>query len=277
MKNLNERERNNYIFKTLVKINMLVVAFIILLVIFLIAYKIYKHNNTFRQETKEASVQPKENVVTDKNINNEEQEKPLENISAKLTDWNLILVNKNNKVPEDYKVTLKEIEYGHKVDERIYENLKNMLSDARNEGLDPIICSSYRTYGKQVNLYNDKVKEYIRNGYGENEAKEKASFWVAIPGTGEHETGLAVDIVSNKYQVLDEEQEETNVQKWLIENSYKYGFILRYPTSKKDITMINYEPWHYRYVGIDNAKIINEKGICLEEYIEYLKYLWLHH
>ena len=146
-----------------------------------------------------------------------------------------------------------------------------MLADARKEGLSPLICSSYRTNAKQQKLYNNKVREYERWGCGSEEAEELASYWVAIPGTGEHETGMAVDIVSSDYQILDEKQEQTEVQKWLIENSYKYGFALRYPTDKKDITMINYEPWHYRYVGVDNATYMKEHDMCLEEYIEYLK------
>ena len=181
------------------------------------------------------------------------------------------MVNKNHNVPEGYSVELEEAEEGHQVDRRIAKSLKQMLSDARKEGLSPIICSSYRTNEKQQKLYNNKVKEYKRWGCSSEEAEELASYWVAIPGTGEHETGLAVDIVSRDYQILDEKQEQTDVQKWLIENSYKYGFALRYPTDKKDITMINYEPWHYRYVGIDNATYMKEHDLCLEEYINYLK------
>lgn len=103
------------------------------------------------------------------------------------------------------------------------------------------------------------------------EAEETASYWVTNPRTSEHEIGLAVDIVSTNYQTLDEKQETTAVQKWLIEHCIDYGFILRYPTAKKDRTKINYEPWHYRYVGIENAKLMKEKDFCLEEYIEYLK------
>ena len=90
-------------------------------------------------------------------------------------------------------------------------------------------------------------------------------------GTSEHEAGLALDIVASNYQELNEEQEKTPVQKWLMENCHKYGFVLRYPTEKKDITKINYEPWHYRYVGVKNATFMKEKNLCLEEYIEYLK------
>lgn len=191
--------------------------------------------------------------------------------NGKTSDWNLILVNKTHSIPQNYLVNLKEVEYGHSVDERIAEALTNMLTDARKQGLSPVICSSYRTQQKQERLYNDKVNEYIWSGNSKETAKDLASYWVAIPGTGEHQTGLAVDIVSSKYQILDEKQEQTKEQQWLIENSYKYGFILRYPTEKKQITMINYEPWHYRYVGVENALYIKENNICLEEYIEYLK------
>ena len=201
----------------------------------------------------------------------EEENKKEKDIDSNISDWELLLVNKNHNVPEGYSVELEEIEEGHQVDKRIAETLRQMLSDARKEGLSPIICSSYRTNAKQQKLYNNKVKEYKRWGCSSEEAEELASYWVAIPGTGEHETGLAVDIVSRDYQILDEKQEQTDVQKWLIENSYKYGFALRYPTDKKDITMINYEPWHYRYVGIDNATYMKEHNMCLEEYIDYLK------
>ena len=91
---------------------------------------------------------------------------------------------------------------------------------------------------------------------------------MARPGTSEHQLGLALDIVDLDYQQLDTRQEETPEQKWLMENSWKYGFILRYPTDKSNITGIIYEPWHYRYVGKEAAKVIHEKGICLEEYLE---------
>lgn len=100
------------------------------------------------------------------------------------------------------------------------------------------------------------------------DAKAKAGRQVAVPGTSEHQLGLAVDIVDVSYQLLDTNQENTDVQKWLLENSWRYGFILRYPTDKTDITGIVYEPWHYRYVGKEYAKEIHEKGVCLEQYLE---------
>lgn len=193
-------------------------------------------------------------------------------IDSKVTDWNLILVNKENKISDDYKFELTTIEYGHRVDTRISESLIQMLNDARKEGLMPLICSSYRTSSVQKTLFNKKVNQYKKYGYSSQEAEEKASYWVTFPRTSEHEIGMAVDIVSKNFQILDERQENTSVQKWLVEHCNNYGFILRYPTDKKDITKINYEPWHYRYVGVENAKFMQEKNYCLEEYIEYLKH-----
>lgn len=186
-------------------------------------------------------------------------------------DWNLVLVNPWNPIPEDFTVELQDIEHGHSVDARIAESLEKMLADARSQGLSPVICSSYRTMEKQQTLYTNKVNEYLSQGYTQENAESEAGKWVAVPGTSEHQTGLAVDIVSSSYQILDQKQEETAEQKWLMENSYKYGFILRYPNAKRDITGIYYEPWHYRYVGYKTAKEIYEKDICYEEYLETLQ------
>lgn len=200
-----------------------------------------------------------------------EKEQNQKSTNTTINDWNLILVNKENYLPKDYKIELAEIENGYKVDKRIWESLSNMLKDARKEGLKPWICSSYRKPEVQEKLYQKKVNYYKNQGLSEKVALEKASEWVAIPKTSEHELGLSIDIVSKDYQLLDKTQETTKEQKWLMENCHRYGFVMRYPTEKKQITKINYEPWHYRYVGIENAKKMKENNFCLEEYIEYLK------
>ena len=259
--------------KNIIHTNICIILMILVILILTIVYKYI----AYKKEV-QASLETSVNVEELYNTTNIEEAEVIEeenkrDIDSHTSDWELLLVNKNHKVPQGYTVELEEVENVHQVDKRIAESLKQMLSDARKEGLSPIICSSYRTNAKQQKLYNNKVKEYKRWGYSSEEAEELASYWVAIPGTGEHETGLAVDIVSRDYQILDEKQEQTDVQRWLIDNSYKYGFVLRYPTDKKDITMINYEPWHYRYVGIDNATYMKEHDMCLEEYIEYLKQL----
>lgn len=183
------------------------------------------------------------------------------------TQWNLILVNSDNYVPENYEVNLTQLKNGQAVDERCYEDLQKMMDDCRAEGLEPVICSAYRTNEKQTELYNRQVDKWKAKGYSDSEARLEAGKLVAIPGTSEHQLGLAVDIVDVSYQLLDENQENTAVQKWLMQNSWKYGFILRYPTDKREITKITYEPWHYRYVGKDDAKKIFNSGLCLEEYL----------
>lgn len=183
-------------------------------------------------------------------------------------DWQLILANPWNTLPDNFTVETKTFPNGHSVDKRIYKELDKMLDAAKEEGLSPIICSSYRTLEKQTSLFEREIDEYLSNGLSNKDAAIEAAKWVAVPGTSEHQTGLAVDIVAESYQLLDKEQENTSEQIWLMQNSYKYGFILRYPESKSDITGISYEPWHYRYVGKDAAKEIYEKGICLEEYLE---------
>ena len=182
-------------------------------------------------------------------------------------EWYLLLVNKWNPIDRDYSLDLVELRNGHAVDIRAYPDLQDMMDDARAEGLQPIICSSYRTNQRQRDLFKNQVDKYLALGLTEEEAEEQAAKWVAVPGTSEHQTGLAVDIVALDYQILDEGQEDTPEQKWLMENSYKYGYILRYPTEKSDLTGIHYEPWHYRYVGKEVAKEIYDLGICLEEYL----------
>lgn len=188
--------------------------------------------------------------------------------SADDGEWNLILVNPDNFLPEGFDPTLVDIGDGHYADYRIVDSLDRMMSDCRAAGLDPYICSSYRTYDKQVYLYQNKIDQYIASGYTEDMAEAYASMWVAVPGTSEHHTGLAFDIVASDYVVLDSSQASTEVQKWLMANCHNYGFILRYPEDKVNITGINYEPWHYRYVGVEAACYMAEKDICFEEYLE---------
>ena len=182
-------------------------------------------------------------------------------------DWRLLLVNPWNALPEDYEVELATLSNGLQVDARIYDDLNDMLTDCRAAGLEPIVCSAYRTQATQTRLYNNKVARVRASGVPEDQVEAEAARWVAKPGTSEHQTGLALDIVAASYQILDEKQEDTAEQQWLMENSWKYGFILRYPSEKSDVTGIGYEPWHYRYVGKAAAAEIHRTGVCLEEYL----------
>ena len=174
----------------------------------------------------------------------------------------------SHTLPSDWSVDLVQLRNGQSIDRHAYDGLQAMMDDARAEGLDPLICSSYRTQEKQEQLYTNKYNSYIEQGYSGDDAKAYAATWVAYPGTSEHQLGLTVDICSVSNQNLDDSQGDTATQQWLMANCYKYGFILRYPSDKSDITGISYEPWHYRYVGKNVAQEIHDKGICLEEYLE---------
>lgn len=176
--------------------------------------------------------------------------------------WYLILVNKWNEVPKDYEVELTELSNGQSVDSRIYPALQRMFDAARGEGVHPVVVSGYRTAAKQRSLMDEKIAEYRALGCSEEDAAVKAEAWVAIPGTSEHQLGIAVDINADGVYSAGYE-----VYGWLDENAHKYGFIRRYPPDKTEITGVINEPWHYRYVGIEAATNIHDRGVCLEEYL----------
>lgn len=179
--------------------------------------------------------------------------------TASDTDWNLVLVNYETAIPENYEINLVEVAGGEKVDERILAALTEMLEAAKegNLGQLPVVVSGYRTQEKQQSLFDNKAAKYRKEGHSKNEAEEMAKQWVAVPGYSEHQIGLAVDINGATYDLYF----------WLQENSYKYGFIFRYPGNKTEITGVSEEVWHYRYVGVEAATEMYEKSLCLEEYL----------
>ncbi len=183
------------------------------------------------------------------------------------TPWNLVLVNRYYTVPEDLDIVLVQIAGGHTVDDRIVEALEQMLSDCRTAGHTPYVCDGYRTNDDQAYILDQRIQKYINKGYPEEQARELALKEAALPGTSEHQLGLAVDILCTSRPWADTAQENTATQQWLMANCHKYGFILRYTKDKSDITGYIYEPWHYRYVGVEAANEIVSRGITLEEYL----------
>lgn len=224
----------------------------------------------------EQSSQPEENSKQEEISRHEETSQSAENSRQEESsappvvsdDWNLILVNRKHPLPEGFTVATKAINDSHAVDERIADALDRMLSDARAEGLAPVVCSSFRTWDGQTRLFNNEYQDWISQGYSESEAYRLTAQSTAIPGTSEHQTGLAVDIVSNYNWSLTEEQEKTEEQQWLMAHCAEYGFILRFPNNKTEYTGIIYEPWHYRYVGVELAQYLTSNGLCLEEYLD---------
>lgn len=180
--------------------------------------------------------------------------------------WNLILVNEDYYIPDNYEVELTELSNGKKVDSRIYPYLQSMFDDARANGLALFVREGYRTSEEQQQIMDERVAEYQGEGYSKSEAKKLARDYVAVPDTSEHQLGLSVDINADTTKCSSDA-----VYSWLAENAWRYGFIKRYPADKVDITGISNEPWHYRYVGKEAAQEIQSQGICLEEYIEQLE------
>ena len=189
--------------------------------------------------------------------------------------WSTMLVNTWSHMPEGYVPEVRRVyncgaDTGKDFDVRAADALELMLSDARAAGYNMYLVSAYRTYDYQVGLFNRKLNEYKNAGYDDQTAYNEASQWVAVPGTSEHCIGLAADIVSstwyNTNSDLTHSFEETEHFDWLYKNCADYGFILRYPKGKESVTAITYEPWHYRYVGVEAAKYIMENGITLEEF-----------
>ncbi len=193
----------------------------------------------------------------------EDETKPRADTSG---DWKLILVNSRSYIPLNYEPELLTLSNGRKVDVRIYPPLQAMFDEARSTGLQLFVREGYRTAEEQQAILDERIREYRLEGYSEAEAMRQALYWVALPGTSEHELGIAVDINPN----LDISSRE-EVYGWLEENAHRYGFIKRYPADKTEITGVSNEPWHFRYVGEEAAEEIYKNGWCLEEYIEELK------
>jgi len=200
----------------------------------------------------------------------ETQSTLLTTVDNNLLPWYLKLVNRYNFLEYDFEPQLMNVGGDHHFDARAYRSLLDMLESARTEGLTPIIASSFRSVSHQTFLFNNRVQRFVDEGYDAYEAFEAARRIVAYPGSSEHNLGLAVDIVALSYQNLTANQANTPEGMWLAQNSYRYGFVLRYPYDKQHITNIIFEPWHFRYVGVEAATEMFNRGLVLEEFVSEL-------
>ena len=208
----------------------------------------------------------KENYIFENKVENMEENNLSSNYEAKEknNDWRLTLVNYENILPDDYEVKLANIDNIRKFDSRAINELNQMLKALKKSGISNIwVQSAYRSVEYQRNLFNDKVNTYMKQGKTREEAEELTLQTINKPGTSEHNLGLAVD-----FNYVDYTFDKLKGFKWLQQNAENYGFILRYKKEKEDITKVNYEPWHWRYVGVENAKKMNELDMCLEEYVD---------
>lgn len=193
-----------------------------------------------------------------------------------LSDWNLILLNpfEGNSISEElqFEKTKFDTQY---VDSRAANAYQDMYNSAKKDGVTLYLRSGYRSMKTQSVNYNANVQRLLKQGVTKDEAIRQTNLYYTVPGHSEHHSGLAFDIITPEYHrdiyTLNEKFAQTKAYTWLRENCAEYGFILRYPKEKYNITTINFEPWHYRYVGVEHAKYITENNLCLEEYVELLK------
>lgn len=195
----------------------------------------------------------------------------VEEMNFDSSDWRLTLINKQHPIPEEYDFKLGTFTSGMRCDERVIEDLLLMMQAAKKDGLNLVVRSPYRTSDHQEDNFNDRIKSYMRQGLSYMEAYKATSRVITVPGCSEHEVGLALDITSDTFIPLLQGFADTEEGKWLEAHGHEYGFILRYPSGKEYITGIEYEPWHFRYVGREAAAVMKEEDLCLEEFWD--KYL----
>lgn len=245
------------------------IAIVILIIIIVITLIVKKSKNKTTVETttnqvEQTTSEQEENKVEEEQVNEQAQEQQPE---KEITDWRLTLANYENLLPENFTVKVENIDKTRQFDARAIGELNDMMNQMKKDGITNIwVQSAYRSVARQKELYDASVKKYLQEGKTQEEAETLTNEYINKPGSSDHNLGLAVDFnkVDNGFEKLDG-------FKWLQKNAENYGFILRYPKDKEDITKISYESWHWRYVGVEHAKKMNELNMCLEEYIQYLK------
>lgn len=229
------------------------------------------------QQYSKISAHPEESQDSSSAIVAESESKVIVTPVASSADWNLVLVNRENQLAEEIVMELYLTESGYQIDSRIQEPYLQLMEAGKAAGMDFMMISGYRSIEQQQTNYDVNYQNYLASGLSEEEARTKTEEYIALPHASEHTTGLAVDITSNALanqegnSGLLPDLENYPEGLWLKENAPKFGFILRYPKAKEAITGINFEPWHFRYVGIENAMYMTEKNLTLEEYIAILK------
>lgn len=256
----------------------------LLLTLFLLLTACSGNENQANENAEQAVEEPTENTQNnqedheaDKVGETSEEEQLIQNLpkEAHVEDWNLVLVNPWVALPEDFEPQLVEVDNEQRIDERIVDAWNSWKEAALEAGHRLFLASGHRTVERQSSNFDQQVNEYLNEGLSEEEAVERAKEYLTEPGHSEHHTGLALDIVDEEWIMeghgLIPEYDTQDSQQWLVDTMTDYGFILRYPKGKEETTGIEYESWHFRYVGEENAKFMAENDLTLEEYVELLQ------
>ena len=251
-----------------------ILAFVLLIVFLFLIGRVFKSIGGAIEEKRAAKTETVTEISTTERVTTTEDPAVVQHrqlvedakaVYEKDKDF-LILVNKTNKIPDDYDFEHHTLNCGEVIDERIYNDFDSMMGDLNSAGHDYEILSCYRSKEDQENAFIVQVQHYVDEGMSDEEAREKTKETVMEPGYSEHETGLAADLTGFDQGTSDDFDDKNETIVWLQNNCVKYGFILRYPKGKEAITGINYEAWHFRYVGKDAAKFISENNLTLEEF-----------
>ena len=223
-----------------------------------------------QEEKEEAPVESSSQKEEEQEQSSQEtkQQQLAEEFAKEKEEYYLLLANAENPLPQDWSIQTEEVQNGYEMDKRAAPARREMIQAAKEDGVELMLCSAYRSVEKQQQLFDRSQQAYMAQGMSEEEAYAKTATETAIPGTSEHQTGLAADIVTPTYQMLDAGFADTPAGQWLSEHAAEYGFVLRYPQDKQEVTGIIYESWHYRFVGKTHAKLMKESGLCLEEYLQ---------
>ncbi len=258
----------------------LFLGFIALVLVALIGIIVFVVSAINRKTTEKPQNKDTSSLQSENSSDTSSKEEPEEPKTVQLGEYTLdatynklLLVNGENPLPDDYDYegNLTEIPKEYikgsltQIDKDVWVYLKAMLDNARKEGIDIGVWSPYRSYNTQKMLFEKQVNKQIQNGVPKEQAEDKAATIVARPGTSEHHTGLALDI-----NCANSSFEKTKAYEWLKQNAENYGFVMRYSEEKQPITGVIHESWHWRFVGINTAKKMNQLNMCLEEYLEYI-------
>ena len=265
MTRMSSRRRQMLIRKRRIVLSMMAGACIIFILIIIAIGSAVSSRRTAAQEAEEAlRLAEEERIAEEERLAEEEAAR----IRIEDLPWYLRLINNDHPLGPDYSpADLQEVVPGHRVDGRILNNAQRMINDALSEGLHLHVVSSYRTYTEQKELFINQMWHWNSQGFNIFDAYHEAARSVAIPGSSEHQSGLALDIIAPNFSFFDEELVNTPEIQWLMANAWQYGFILRYPADAIHITGIIFEPWHWRYVGEEAAREIHQRGITLEEFL----------
>ena len=255
-----------------------IMAFILLIVFILLMGRAFKSIGNKIEEKRAAKTETTTEETTERITTTEDPavtaHKKLVEEAKKIYEKDkdyLVLVNKENEIPKDYTFEKHTLNCGEIIDERIYDDFDAMMGDLNSAGHDYEILSCYRSKEDQENAFIVQVQKYIDDGMSDEDARKKTKETIMEPGFSEHETGLAADLTGEDQGTSDDFDDKNETIVWLHKNCVKYGFILRYPKDKESITGINYEAWHFRYVGKDAAKFMSENDLTLEEFHTLLK------